>query len=203
MPNPAAGAQIQLADPDARRRALLWLAAMVATGAGALLGLQRWLARLGSAGDVAQAADSLASALWLTSSIAAMGLVALGAYVWRQAERVHLNQRFPPPGQPVIRDTVVLEGRAALNRAKALRVVSVLLVVAGVCLVVVVRLVEPSLRAESVAPAARNAASSEKSLEAAPSDFACDGRTRCRASHSGEIDSTAADRTLEDLRVLA
>jgi hypothetical protein len=149
MPSPTAGAQIQLADPDARRRALLWLAAIAATGAGVLLGLQRWLRRLSNAGDVAQAGASLASALWLTSSLAVLALVALGAYVWRQADRVHLHQRFPPPGQPVIRDTVVLQGRAALNRAKALRVVSVLLVVAGICLVVVVRLVELSLRARS------------------------------------------------------
>jgi hypothetical protein len=147
MPSPTAGEQIQLADPGARRRALLWLALIAAAGAGVLLGLQRWLARLGSAGDVAQAGASLASALWLASSLAALALGALGAYVWRQADRVHLNQRFPPPGQPVIRDTAVLEGRAALNRAKALRIISVLLVVAGICLVAVVRLVELSLRA--------------------------------------------------------
>lgn len=147
MPIPTAGDPIQLADPGARRRALLWLAAIAATGTGLLLGLQRWLARLGNGGDIAQAGASLASALWLAASLAVLALVALGGYAWRQADRVHLHQRFPPPGQPVIRDTLVLEGRAALNRAKALRVVSVLLVVAGVCLLVVVSVVELSLQA--------------------------------------------------------
>jgi cold shock CspA family protein len=41
-------------------------------------------------------------------------------------------------------------------------------------------------RAESVAPAARDAAYIEGPLEAAPSDFTCDGRTRCSQMSSCE-----------------
>lgn len=131
---------VQKADPAARRRALYWLGLLSAAGVAAILGVQRWLAGINGTANPVEARGSLVLALWFTSLLTASSLALFGVYLWRQAARIHLAERFPLPGQPVIRDTVVLEGRAAVLRAVALRVLSILLLLAGVSLVVMVRL---------------------------------------------------------------
>lgn len=145
MPRAADPGTVQRADPSARRRAMIFVIVIATTGGGALFALQRWLTGLSAAEYPAGAVGSLVSALWFTSISAAIGLVAFGAHAWRQAGRVEAAQRFPRPGQLVIRDTVVLEGSAALRRGKLLRVVAILLAVAGVFLVVLIRLLVVSL----------------------------------------------------------
>ena len=79
--------------------------------------------------------DSLAAALWYTALLGSAGASAFGVYVWRLAARVQAALRFPPPGLTVVRDTVILVGQAAVRRAYVLRVIGVLLVVAGASLV--------------------------------------------------------------------
>ena len=84
------------------------------------------------------AMDSLAAALWYTALLGSAGASAFGVYVWRLAARVQAALRFPPPGLTVVRDTVILVGQAAVRRAYVLRVIGVLLVVAGASLVLAV-----------------------------------------------------------------
>lgn len=129
---------IQPADPAARRRALIWLAVLPCLGLVALLVTKRWLAGVMSLADTHAAMDSLAAALWCTVLIGSAGPAAMGVYAWWLAARVQAALRFPPPGLPVVRDTVILFGQAAVRRAYVLRIIGVLLVVAGASLMLVV-----------------------------------------------------------------
>ena len=130
--------QIQPADPAVRRRALTWLAVLTFLGLVALLVTERWLAGVTRLADTQAAMDSVARALWFTAILGAAGALAFGVYAWRLAARVQAALRFPPSGLPVVRDTVILVGQAAVRRAYILRVIGVLLVVAGASLVVAV-----------------------------------------------------------------
>jgi len=127
--------KIQPADPAARRRALTWLAVFTCLGLVALLVTERWLAGVISLADTRAAMDSLAAALWYTALLGSAGASAFSVYAWRLAARVQAALRFPPPGLPVVRDTAILVGQAAVRRAYVLRVIGVLLVVAGASLV--------------------------------------------------------------------
>lgn len=64
--------------------------------------------------------------------------VVLAVYFWSLGDRVVGAARFPAPGRPVARDTVVLRGSAATGRGRLLQGLSALLVAAaaGVCVVV-------------------------------------------------------------------
>jgi hypothetical protein len=123
---------IQQADPIARRRALLWFAAIALAGSAALVMTQRWLSEVVNLPDARAARASFVSALWWVSVVASACTVGAGVYAWRFAARVRAAFRFPPPGQPVVRDTVILEGQAAVRRANALRTLGALLVIAGI-----------------------------------------------------------------------
>jgi len=61
-------------------------------------------------------------------------LIAFAVYLWFFGGRVVRAQRFPLPGQRVIRDTPILEGQAATARGCGLKVVAVLLCVAAIVL---------------------------------------------------------------------
>jgi hypothetical protein len=55
-------------------------------------------------------------------------------YLWSLGGRVMRDQRFPLPGQRVVRDTPILQGQAALARGRIFRIMAVSLGVAGVML---------------------------------------------------------------------
>lgn len=138
MSTPSHQRQIQQADPVARRRALTWLFVFTCLGLAALLVTERWLVGVGSLTDTRAAMDSIAAALWYTGILGSAGSLALCVYAWRLAARVQAAQRFPPPGLSVVRDTVILVGQAAVQRAYVLRVIGVVLVVAGASLLIAV-----------------------------------------------------------------
>jgi len=57
--------------------------------------------------------------------------------LWTTGNKVIDTARFPPPGVPVVRDTVILEGDAAINRGRLLRFTAVFLSLSSVLLPVV------------------------------------------------------------------
>ena len=70
----------------------------------------------------------------LTAGFGAIPLFAFSVYLWSLGCKVLNYQRFPLPGQRVIRDTPILEGQAALTRGRVLKTLAVFLAVAGVML---------------------------------------------------------------------
>ena len=129
---------IQPADPSSRRRALLWVALLACLGGGALYFMQRWFASLSHGGDLQSARTSLAVALWGMTLLAVVSVAAVSLYMWSLASRSAAALRFPPPGEPVIRDTRILHGQAALRRAAVLRAIAIVLILAAASLVLLV-----------------------------------------------------------------
>lgn len=114
---------IQRADPVARRRAVLALVAVVVVAIAGYVALDTWLVGLRER-DPAEARRALATALtWVTVALSAL-LIALGAYAWQLGGRTRRSLRFPPPGVPVVKDTLVLEGKEARTRGALIRIIA-------------------------------------------------------------------------------
>ncbi len=97
---------------------------------------QHWLATVRTlpAEDVRHI---LTTVLLASIGVAAAGLLALGGQCWRAGALVRRMQRFPAPGATVIRDTLVLEGAAAVVRGKWQQIVGAGLMLSALGLVVV------------------------------------------------------------------
>jgi len=126
-------AEVQPADPRARRLAFLILAVGFVLGALLLWGLnsggptiERWLKEDPSA--MVPRARMLLLALAL---IMAGPPVAAGVYLWRFGTRVVTSTRFPPPGARLVQDMVVLTGDAARNRGRIAQGAGLVLLFAG------------------------------------------------------------------------
>lgn len=59
-------------------------------------------------------------------------LFVFGYYAWQIGMKVIRAKRFPPPGMKVIKDTVVVKGRQAVSRGRALQVCGVILWVTAI-----------------------------------------------------------------------
>jgi hypothetical protein len=124
---------IQKADAGARRRAVMLVAAGGVVFLLLLAALERY--RLPLHDWLLSDPERFLQRLVLVSRIAAAALAlpmsAFALYLWAFGARVMRAGRFPPPGQRVIRDTPVLEGREARARGRALKVLAVFLGLAG------------------------------------------------------------------------
>jgi hypothetical protein len=126
----------QPADPDLRRRTLLLVALGLALSSAGFLLLQSWITDLQSRPPREALAALLTALRWSTAVMTAL-LLGFAGYLWHFAARVRRDQRFPPEGQRVIRDTRILQGEMALRRAGVLRVLSVALALASLTLIAV------------------------------------------------------------------
>lgn len=123
---------IQKADPRVRRRAIV--AALVV----ALLGSVFFLAL-----DIYRPeyeAWVLARADWITAHpgvitlivfAGSLPIIVFALYMWRVGAETVRYERFPPPKQSVVRDTLVLSGDAAARRGRVMQATAVLLI--GLC----------------------------------------------------------------------
>ncbi len=116
---------IQPADPGERRRVLVLLAGATLLGAA-------FFSRFD---DIAQwVIDDPAHAVMRTNLLIATLLIPASVMIfasrrlWRVGDETLRAQRYPPPGQKVIRDTAILEGPAARRRGRQLQWSSWLLV---------------------------------------------------------------------------
>lgn len=129
---------VQPADRNARRVALLILGVGAIAGAAGLIALDRWLESLRQL-EPAVARKALSQAMfWLTAQMVVVA-AAFGAYGWRLGGKVIAAQRFPPPGSRVIRPTVIVTGEAARIRGRAMQFVGVALVALAILLWTTVR----------------------------------------------------------------
>jgi hypothetical protein len=84
--------------------------------------------------------------IWgLTAAITGPALAA-AFYLARLARQVVRDERFPPAGMRVVRDTPILRGAAARRRARVMQVVAAGLVGVGFCFALAVLLLSVRLR---------------------------------------------------------
>lgn len=120
--------EIQKADPEARRRAVILIGVAAIVGTGAIFLLERYR------GDLEVYLERNADYLVAHPEILALGLFILllpiiffSLYLWRHGSSVVVARRFPPPGMAVTRDTPVLSGMAGVRRGRIIQVLALLL----------------------------------------------------------------------------
>lgn len=130
--------EIQRADPQRRRQAIVVLALVAVIGAGAIIALQNWFTELQHlpAENASELKHSLFTALAWSTGTGCFAVLTLALHMWRIGTRTKATMQFPPPGTRVVRDTVVLRGPAAARRATLLHLLSVVLLLSVVCLLV-------------------------------------------------------------------
>ena len=118
--------EIQRADPRARRRALLTVACATVAGLTLIALAERYRPVLED--WVTRDPDQFRARLTLgfaTLAVALSGpLLGGAAYCWRLGRRIVRAETFPPPGLAVVRDTVVMHGRAARRRGRLIQLIA-------------------------------------------------------------------------------
>jgi hypothetical protein len=131
-------AAVQKADLAARRKTLVIIFLAVIAGAFLVFGFQRYRSVL--IDWLLSDQEQLAHRIWLFCLIMAVAmsvpLFAYSAYLWSYGCRVLRAQRFPLLSDRVVRDTPILEGKAAQYRGRAIKFLAVSLAVFGAILVV-------------------------------------------------------------------
>jgi hypothetical protein len=124
---------IERADPTRKRRwAIILVVATIVvaclTGAAGYwdTAIHAWLlSRLRS--DPAAVFYRLRIAVAILGILICVPTAVYCIHLWRYGSSVEKAQRFPPPGLPVIRDTIVVHGQAAVIRGRMFKVWAVIL----------------------------------------------------------------------------
>jgi hypothetical protein len=129
-------ADVQQADPGARRQAVWLLVAGTVVGALLILAFERYEMPLAKwiRADPREAAHRLTLALVAGGVVLSAPAALFAVYLWRLGGRVVRVQQFPPPGYRAIRDTPIVTGRAATLRGQLFRILAVCLGVASLFL---------------------------------------------------------------------
>jgi hypothetical protein len=127
--------EIQKADPKARRRAVILFSVAAIIGLGCILLLERYR------GDLENYFVRHSDYLLAHPELPAFGLFILmlpiyffALYLWRFGSSVVREQRFPPAGLAVTRDTPVLSGSAGVRRGRVIQALALLLCGCGLAL---------------------------------------------------------------------
>jgi hypothetical protein len=121
--------EVQKADPDARRRAILLIVFAAALGGLLIAGFEHYRGSFREWLTADPAGTARRARLVLSLSVLALSApaIAFAVYFWQLGRKVLLAQQFPPPGYRVIRDTPVVRGAAAMTRGHVIQVVAVCL----------------------------------------------------------------------------
>lgn len=126
-------AEVQQADPRARRLAVSLIVVGTLAGAGLITVagsarpvLEAWVA--------ASPESRLRVVMWLVMLSTVAPVILMAVYLWRLGSRITRARRFPPPGLRVVRQTVVLTGDAASRRGRLLQILAGGLAAAGALL---------------------------------------------------------------------
>jgi len=127
-------AEIQKADLSMRRRFITALIALALSGCLAIFGFEQNQTTLLSwvEHDPTQTASRVKIMLWVICALMEIPLLGAAIFLWKIAERILVAERFPPPGMPVIRDTIVLEGQQARLRGRLCRALAIVFVLLAV-----------------------------------------------------------------------
>ena len=120
---------VQRADSAARRKAITIVIISAIVGSLLIVVFETYRAQLYEwlLSDHEKSAHRLRILIILTAGFGATTLFAFSVYLWSFGCKVSNYQRFPLPGQRVIRDTPILEGQAALMRGTRFKDLSSLL----------------------------------------------------------------------------
>jgi hypothetical protein len=127
--------EIQKADPDARRQAILVIVLGAALGGLLISGFENFREAFGEwlASEPAETARRAKLAITLSVFVLSAPAIVAAIYFWLLGSKVLRAQQFPPPGFRVIRDTPIVRGPAAVTRGHVIQVLAVCLgVSAGV-----------------------------------------------------------------------
>jgi hypothetical protein len=127
--------EIQKADPDARRQAILVIVLGAALGGLLISGFENFREAFGEwlASEPAETARRAKLAITLSVFVLSAPAIVAAIYFWLLGSKVLRGQQFPPPGFRVIRDTPIVRGPAAVTRGHVIQVLAVCLgVSAGV-----------------------------------------------------------------------
>lgn len=119
---------VQPADPKARRKAVWVISIASVLGLSAIWAFEYFQSDLQS--WLEKNIDFLLEntiVVFLVSLALISPVLAAGTYLLLLGNRTVREQRFPPLGDAVSRDTLVLEGRPALRRGRVIQLLSVLL----------------------------------------------------------------------------
>jgi len=117
------------ADPAYRMRIVILVLLLVAVGAGAIVWLERTWASI-DPGTVDP--DAVQEVLTIAPVFLGLPLLILSLWLARFSFRVRREERFPPEGVKVIRDTQLVTGAAARLRARIGFVLAFLFATLGV-----------------------------------------------------------------------
>ena len=127
---------IQKTNPVARRNAIIIVTVSAIAGFFLILVIQSYRSELHQwlLSDPGKPVHRLKILIILVAAFGAIPLFSFSVYLWILGCKVSSFQRFPLPGQRVIRDTPILEGQSAMARANFLKTLAVFLAAAGVIL---------------------------------------------------------------------
>ncbi|HUL41746.1 MAG TPA: hypothetical protein VLV32_07560 [Burkholderiales bacterium] len=138
---------IQKADPNARRRALLLVIIGTIVGAAIIFGfesyrpaLQGWILS-----EPDKVIDRIIIVMVASGCVLSAPLLVFGAYFLMLGAKVSRAQQYPPPAQPVIRDIVIVRGEAAVVRGKILKILAVCMFAAAVFIPILIWLIALAL----------------------------------------------------------
>ncbi|MBI1736814.1 MAG: hypothetical protein HYR51_16730 [Candidatus Rokubacteria bacterium] len=121
--------EIQKGDRRALRHVLIVLCCAVAIAVVAIRligvyrpGLEAW---------IDEDPPARLRAMAILASLGMLPLAAAATYMFRLGRQIVRAERFPPPGATVVRDTVVLRGRAARRRGLLIQGLGLFLVAAS------------------------------------------------------------------------
>lgn len=139
---------VQRADPEARRKGIWIICVVMLLGFSAILAFeyvqedfQTWLEA-----NIDFLLDNT-FVVFVASLLFVSPLLAVGIYLLLLGKRIVRTQRFPPPGQAVIRDTAVQEGQQAIWRGRVIQLLALLVLGSVVTIPIIMWYVFRSLNA--------------------------------------------------------
>ncbi len=120
--------EVQRAHKNLRIFAGVFLVAVIAAGAVALVPFQGWIAEVKRLPSEDAQRHLLTVFVWLMGT-GGFAVFSLGIYLWHIGTRICAARRFPLPDSRVIRDTVILQEAAAVWRGRFLQATGVTLMV--------------------------------------------------------------------------
>lgn len=127
-------AEIQRADPAARRLALIGVVAMAGLGLIPIIWLQGVLDTISELRrtDPVEATRRMLGVTRLLAAATAVTCFVIAIWLAQLSFRIRTAGRFPLPGARVVRDTPVLRGAAAGRQARIALMVALALLISGV-----------------------------------------------------------------------
>jgi hypothetical protein len=118
--------EIQRVDPDTRRTAVIVLVIGALVGLVLIVGMRSQLNALQTvlADNPEAVRANIRIITWALIAAVVVPVWAVNAYLWRLGSRSVRSGVFPPPGMPMVRETIVLRDAAARKCGRVLQILA-------------------------------------------------------------------------------